>query len=129
MAASVGQPPCGVNGRCGPVRCRSTVCALTANGAAGRHFEGKVAFITGGGTGIGRSAVLALARAGFDVAINYASSAKAAHAVAEEAQDLGARTLLLQCDVSNDAAVRQMLAKVGEAFGHLDTLINNAGTT
>ncbi len=89
----------------------------------------KKALVTGGGTGIGRSAVLALARAGFDVAINYASSAKAAQAVAEEAQALGAQTLLLQCDVSDDAAVRQMLAKVGEAFGHLDTLINNAGTT
>lgn len=89
----------------------------------------KKALVTGGGTGIGRSAVLALARAGFDVAINYASSAQAAQEVAEEAQALGAQTLLLQCDVSDDAAVRQMLAKVGEAFGHLDTLINNAGTT
>ena len=49
--------------------------------------------------------------------------------MANEAQALGAKTLLLQCDVSDDAAARQMLAKVGEAFGHLDTLINNAGTT
>lgn len=91
--------------------------------------ERKKALVTGGGTGIGRSAVLALARAGFDVAINYASSAQAANAVAEEAQALGAKTLLLQCDVSNDSAVRQMLARVGEAFGHLDALVNNAGTT
>ena len=87
------------------------------------------ALVTGGGTGIGRSAVLALARAGYDVAINYASSAKAAEATAAEAQALGARTLLLQCDVSDDAAVRRMLASVGEAFGHLDALVNNAGTT
>ena len=89
----------------------------------------KKALVTGGGTGIGRSAVLALAQAGYDVAINYASSAKAAQAVAAEAQALGAQTLLLQCDVSDDAAVRQMLAQVGDAFGHLDALINNAGTT
>jgi 3-oxoacyl-[acyl-carrier protein] reductase len=89
----------------------------------------KKALVTGGGTGIGRSAVLALAKAGFDVAINYASSAKAAQAVAEEAQALGAQTLLIQCDVSDDAAVRQMLAQVGDAFSHLDALINNAGTT
>ncbi len=89
----------------------------------------KKALVTGGGTGIGRSAVLALAKAGYDVAINYASSAKAAQAVAAEAQALGAKTLLLQCDVSDDAAVRQMLAQVGEAFGHLDALVNNAGTT
>jgi 3-oxoacyl-[acyl-carrier protein] reductase len=89
----------------------------------------KKALVTGGGTGIGRSAVLALARAGYDVAINYASSARAAQATAAEAQALGAETLLLQCDVSDDAAVRQMLAVVGEAFGHLDALVNNAGTT
>jgi 3-oxoacyl-[acyl-carrier protein] reductase len=91
--------------------------------------ERKKALVTGGATGIGRSAVLALARAGYDVAINYASSAQAARNVAEEAGALGAKTLLLQCDVSDDAAVRKMLAAVGEAFGHLDALVNNAGTT
>ncbi len=89
----------------------------------------KKALVTGGATGIGRSAVLALARAGYDVAINYASSAKAAQDLAVEAQALGATTLLLKCDVADDAAVRQMLAQVGEAFGHLDVLVNNAGTT
>jgi 3-oxoacyl-[acyl-carrier protein] reductase len=91
--------------------------------------ERKRALVTGGATGIGRSAVLALAKAGYDVAINYASSAKAAQETAKEAEALGAKTLLLQCDVSDDAAVRRMLAAVGEAFGHLDALINNAGTT
>jgi 3-oxoacyl-[acyl-carrier protein] reductase len=89
----------------------------------------KKALVTGGATGIGRSAVLALARAGFDVAINYASSAQAAQAVAAEAQALGAQTLLLQCDVSDDTAVRAMLQKIDAAWGHLDGLINNAGTT
>ena len=89
----------------------------------------KKALVTGGATGIGRSAVLTLARAGFDVAINYGSSAKAAEAVAQEAQALGAATMTLQCDVSDDAAVRQMLATIDAAWGHLDTLVNNAGTT
>jgi 3-oxoacyl-[acyl-carrier protein] reductase len=89
----------------------------------------KTALVTGGGTGIGRSAVLALARAGYDVAINYASSAAAAKRCAEEAEALGAKTLLLQCDVSDEAAVRQMMVTIGEAFGHLDALVNNAGTT
>ena len=89
----------------------------------------KKALVTGGATGIGRSAVLALAQAGYDVAINYGSSQAAAEAVAQEAQTLGAKTLLVQCDVSDDAAVRQMLAKVEGAFGHLDALVNNAGTT
>jgi len=89
----------------------------------------KKALVTGGATGIGRSAVLALARAGYDVAINYASSEAAAHACADEARSLGADTLLVQCDVSNEAEVRAMVAQVGERFGHLDALINNAGTT
>lgn len=89
----------------------------------------KKALVTGGATGIGRSAVLALARAGYDVAINYASSAKAAQALAALAQQAGAQTMLLPCDVSDDAAVRAMLAQVEAEFGHLDALVNNAGTT
>ncbi|MBN9408722.1 MAG: SDR family oxidoreductase [Burkholderiales bacterium] len=87
------------------------------------------ALVTGGATGIGRSAVLALARAGYDVAINYGSSAKAAATVAGEAQALGARTLLVQCDVSDDAAVRAMMKTIDADFGRLDALVNNAGTT
>jgi 3-oxoacyl-[acyl-carrier protein] reductase len=91
--------------------------------------ERKKALVTGGATGIGKSAVLALARAGYDVAINYATSAKAASATAAQAQALGAKTLLLQCDVADDAQVRAMIEAVQAAFGHLDALINNAGTT
>lgn len=87
------------------------------------------ALVTGGATGIGRSAVLALARAGYDVAINYGTSAKAAQDTAGEAERLGAKTMLLQCDVSDDAAVRTMMKTVDETFGRLDALINNAGTT
>lgn len=89
----------------------------------------KKALVTGGATGIGRSAVLALARAGYDIAINYATSAQAAQQVAAEAEALGAKTLLLLCDVSDEPAVRAMLRQVEAAFGHLDGLINNAGTT
>lgn len=89
----------------------------------------KKLLVTGGATGIGRSAVLAAAKAGYDIAINYASSAAAAQQVAAEAEALGAKTLLLQCDVSDEPAVRAMLRQVEEAFGHLDGLINNAGTT
>ena len=89
----------------------------------------KKALVTGGATGIGRSAVLALAKAGYDVAINYASSAKAAQEVAALAQGMGAQPMLLPCDVSDEVAVRAMLAQVEAQFGHLDALVNNAGTT
>jgi 3-oxoacyl-[acyl-carrier protein] reductase len=89
----------------------------------------KRALVTGGATGIGRAAVLHLARAGYDVGLNYRSSAEAAKAVAAEAQSAGANVLLLPCDVADDAAVRAMLREVDEKFGGLEVLINNAGTT
>lgn len=89
----------------------------------------KRALVTGGATGIGRAAVLALARTGFDVAINYNSSADAARATATAAEKAGARVLTLACDVSDDTGVRAMLSRVDETFGGLDALVNNAGTT
>ncbi|MFL6572668.1 MAG: SDR family NAD(P)-dependent oxidoreductase [Burkholderiales bacterium] len=89
----------------------------------------KAALVTGGATGIGRSAVLALARAGFDVALNYSSSETAARETAAEAEKLGARTLLVRCDVSDEQGVRAMLRAVEEKFQRLDVLVNNAGTT
>ena len=89
----------------------------------------KAALVTGAATGIGRSAVLALARAGFDVALNYSSSEAAARETAAQAGKLGAKTLLVRCDVSHEQGVRAMLKKVEDAFGRLDVLVNNAGTT
>jgi 3-oxoacyl-[acyl-carrier protein] reductase len=89
----------------------------------------KRALVTGGATGIGRAAVLHLAQAGFDVALNYRSSADAARAVAAEAEAAGAKMLVLAADVADDAQVRAMLKQVEAAFGGLEVLINNAGTT
>lgn len=89
----------------------------------------KAALVTGAATGIGRSAVLALARAGFDVALNYSSSEAAARETAAAAGKLGARTLLVRCDVSDEAGVRAMLVSVEKEFQRLDVLVNNAGTT
>ena len=89
----------------------------------------KAALITGGATGIGAAAVLALARAGYDVALNYSSSETAARDTAKQAEKLGASTLVVKCDVSDEKAVRAMLAQVREKFGRLDVLVNNAGTT
>lgn len=87
------------------------------------------ALVTGASRGIGRAAAVALAAAGFDVAINYSRSQEAACETARQAQDKGAKTLLVPCDVSNDQGVREMLAAVEREFGRLDALVNNAGTT
>lgn len=89
----------------------------------------KAALVTGAANGIGRSAALALARAGYDVAINFSRSEAQARGVAAEAEKSGVKALLCKCDVSDDPGVRAMLKNVGDAFGRLDALINNAGTT
>ena len=87
------------------------------------------ALVTGAATGIGRAATLALARAGYDVCINYSSSEAAARETAKQAEKAGARTLLVKCDVSDERAVREMVSSVKNTFKRLDVLINNAGTT
>jgi len=89
----------------------------------------QAALVTGGATGIGRAMVLALAGAGYDVAINYSSSEAAARETAVQAEACKVRALVLKCDVSDEAGVRAMVAEVGQAFGRLDVLVNNAGTT
>lgn len=87
------------------------------------------ALVTGASTGIGRSAAIALAKSGYNVAVNYSRSEDAAKITAREAEKAGAKTLLHRCDVSDDVGVRAMLAAVEKEFGRLDVLINNAGTT
>jgi len=89
----------------------------------------RAALVTGGATGIGRAVTLALARAGYDVCVNYSSSEAAARETAKEAEQAGAKTLLMKCDVSDERAVREMVASIKNAFKRLDVLINNAGTT
>jgi 3-oxoacyl-[acyl-carrier protein] reductase len=85
--------------------------------------------VTGAATGIGRAAAVALAEAGFDVAVNYSKSEAEARKTAALAEAKGAKTLVLRCDVSDDPGVRKMLAAVEQEFGRLDALVNNAGTT
>ena len=89
----------------------------------------RVALITGAASGIGRATALALAAAGFDTVVNYSRSEQAARETASLVREKGAMTLLFQCDVSDDSAVRKMLQATEKEFGRLDALVNNAGTT
>ncbi len=90
----------------------------------------KRALVTGGATGIGRAAVLHLARAGFDVALNYRASADAARATAAEAEQAGRESSAGRRPMSpTTRRSSAMLREVDAAFGGLDALINNAGTT
>jgi 3-oxoacyl-[acyl-carrier protein] reductase len=97
--------------------------------ASERSGDRPAALVTGSASGIGRAAALRLARAGYDVAINYRSSEDSARRTLASLSALGGRPLALRGDVSDDDAVAAMVAAVGEAYGRLDVLVNNAGMT
>lgn len=85
------------------------------------------ALVTGGGRGIGRAICLALAKAGFDLCINYAAGSSAAEQTAEECRELGVQAVVLQADVTNPAECQNLVEKAAETLGRLDVLVNNAG--
>ena len=85
----------------------------------------KIALVTGAGSGVGRSAALALSREGYAVALAGRRADKL-EAVAKEANGT---TLVVPTDVREPAAILALFAKVKEAFGRLDLLFNNAGVS
>ena len=87
------------------------------------------ALVTGGGRGIGRAICLALAKAGFDVCINYASSAAAAEQTAEDCKALGVQAVTMQADVTDPVQCQNLVEAAANTFGRLDVLVNNAGVT
>jgi len=89
----------------------------------------QVGLVTGSASGIGKAAALRLARAGYDVAINYSRSEDRARETLDELNALGGSHLALRGDVSDENAVRMIIAQVSEQYGRLDALVNNAGTT
>jgi NAD(P)-dependent dehydrogenase (short-subunit alcohol dehydrogenase family) len=89
-------------------------------------IQGKVALVTGGGRGIGRSIALALARAGADVAV-AARSVPEIEAVAAEIAALGRRTHFFPVDVSDRTMIARAPGIVAERLGPIDILVNNAG--
>jgi NAD(P)-dependent dehydrogenase (short-subunit alcohol dehydrogenase family) len=88
--------------------------------------NGKVALVTGGGSGIGKASALALARDGFAVVV-AGRRPDPLHAVVGEIEGLQGKALGVPTDVGNPDSVRDLFAKTKETFGRLDVLFNNAG--
>mgnify|MGYP005842893371 CR=1 FL=1 len=92
-----------------------------------KNLSNKAAIVTGGSRGIGRSIAIALARAGADVMVNYASNEKAARRVVSEIKALGGKAVAFRADMSRSQDVTALFAAALEAFGRPDILVNNAG--
>ena len=89
-------------------------------------LNGHVALVTGASLGIGRATAVRFAQAGANVGVNYHSSEAEAKEVVRAAHDLGRQAIALQGDVSDLAAVEQMVEKTVDTFGKLDIAISNA---
>ena len=83
--------------------------------------------VTGGSRGIGAAVSRLAGRAGYRVAVNYASNEAAANAVVDEIVAGGSEAFAVQADVGNEADIVEMFAMVDRRFGALDALVNNAG--
>ena len=91
-----------------------------------RNLEGKSALVTGGASGIGRATALAFAREGARVAVADILE-EAAQRTVTEIEAMGGQALAIACDVTDDDAVKAMIAATVDAFGGLDCAFNNAG--
>ena len=92
-------------------------------------LEGKLALVTGAGTGIGQGIALAAARAGADVVLHYASSAGGAQDAASQIAALGRRATAIQGDLTSAAECRRVVNEAAAFLGGLDGIVSNAGVT
>ncbi|MGY6128828.1 SDR family oxidoreductase (plasmid) [Paraburkholderia strydomiana] len=90
-------------------------------------LNGKVAFVTGGGRGIGAAIVRRLARDGAAVAFTYKGSAAIANDLAQSITAEGGRAIALQADAGDPAALTRAVDEAAAALGKIDILVNNAG--
>lgn len=86
-----------------------------------------VALVTGGGRGIGRGIVLALAARGWSTVINYRGNAEAAAETLRLAEEVGGRAILAPANVADAAGRAQLVQATLDAYGRIDLLVNNAG--
>lgn len=93
------------------------------------NFNGKVAVITGGATGIGREIAKTLASLGAKVVVNYNSSANSALELVEELKGLGKEASCVQANVANFNEAKKLIDFAVETYDRIDILVNNAGIT
>ncbi len=91
--------------------------------------EGRVAFVTGGSRGIGRACAIALAQAGHRVAFCYSSDEDGAKETRAAVEGTGSEALAVRADVCDADAVDSAFGEAEDAFGAVELLVNNAGTT
>ncbi|MGG3891323.1 SDR family oxidoreductase [Metabacillus fastidiosus] len=89
-------------------------------------LRGKVAFITGGDSGIGKAVALAYAKEGADVAIGYLDEQEDAEQTKLEIRAQGVQCLLLPGDIGDESFCQEAISKIVEELGGLDILVNNA---
>ncbi len=94
-----------------------------------RSLENKVAIVTGASRGIGRAIAVELARRGARVVVNYNRNAEAAAEVVAAIEADGGRAVAVQADVSDFEQAAGLIKAARDAFGRIDVLVNNAGTT
>jgi len=92
-----------------------------------KRLEGRVAIITGSSSGIGAAVAEAYAGEGAKVVINYSQNRSGAEEIAACIAAAGGQSIIVEADVSKADDVRRMVEKTHEAFGPVDTLVNNAG--
>jgi enoyl-[acyl-carrier protein] reductase III len=91
-------------------------------------LEGRLALITGGGRGIGRAIALKLASQGADIIVNFFRHRESAEQTAKDIEALGVKAETIRANVGDPAKIDEMFDMIGNKFGRLDILINNAAS-
>lgn len=89
----------------------------------------KLAIVTGASRGIGKACAIELAKAGYDIAVNFAGNVEAANKTVEELKALGVDAAAFKFDVSNKEEAAKGVDEILAKFGRIDVLVNNAGIT
>lgn len=92
------------------------------------ELSGRVALITGAGTGIGQASAILLAQAGATVAVHYHSSSSGAERTLQDIEKCGGQGFLIRADLTIESEVRSAVSQVIDRTGRLDILFNNAGS-